>query len=365
MLPHVIPERMFRVRVRTVFMVVAIVLVALELANLIAIAEHIIVWILIALFFAVALNPLVELIQRRTPVRRRGLAVGAAFVLVLGVFALIGAAFIPTVVDQVGKFADKVPGYIDDISSGHGRLGFLQTKYHLGTKVKTAIDNVKAGGATKVLGHAGAAVSLTKSILNLIVAIVTILFLTFFMLLEGPAWVERIYGLVPEKSQPRWRRVGADIYSAVGGYVVGNLVISLVAGTLTALVLTVAQVPFAIALGLLVAILDLIPLAGATLAAILVTLVAGVTQGWTAAVIVVVFFIIYQQVENHILQPVVYGRTVQLSPLVVLISVLIGAEIAGILGALAAIPVAAAIQVLVVDWLAHRPSRIAVPDAAP
>jgi predicted PurR-regulated permease PerM len=112
-------------------------------------------------------------------------------------------------------------------------------------------------------------------------------------------------------------------------------------------------VPYAVALGLIVAILDLVPLAGATIAAILVTTVAFLDTT-TSGVIVLVFFVIYQQLENHVLQPIVYGRTVQLSPLAVLIAVLIGAELAGVIGALAAIPVAGTIQVLLRDWLEHR-----------
>jgi predicted PurR-regulated permease PerM len=115
-------------------------------------------------------------------------------------------------------------------------------------------------------------------------------------------------------------------------------------------------VPFALALGLLVAILDLIPLAGATLAAIVVSLVA-LTESVTTGIIVAAFFIVYQQLENHLLQPLVYGRTVKLSPLIVLISVLVGAEVAGIIGALGAIPIAGTIQIVVLDWLAARRAR--------
>jgi predicted PurR-regulated permease PerM len=147
--------------------------------------------------------------------------------------------------------------------------------------------------------------------------------------------------------------VGHDIYRTVGGYVTGNLLISLIAGGLTTLVLLLLGVPYAVALGLIVAILDLIPLAGATIAAILIGVVAFL-HTIVAGIIVVVFFVVYQQVENHVLQPVIYGRTVQLSPLAVLVSILIGAELAGILGALAAIPVAGSIQVLLLDWRRHR-----------
>jgi predicted PurR-regulated permease PerM len=142
----------------------------------------------------------------------------------------------------------------------------------------------------------------------------------------------------------------------VGGYVTGNLLISVIAGVSTTIVLLILDVPYAVALGLLVAILDLIPLAGATLAAIIVTTVAFLTS-IPAGIIVLAFMIVYQQIENHLLQPLVYSRTVQLSPLAILISVLIGAKIAGILGALAAIPVAGAIQVLLLAWLRARRER--------
>jgi predicted PurR-regulated permease PerM len=152
--------------------------------------------------------------------------------------------------------------------------------------------------------------------------------------------------------------VGTDIYRTVGGYVTGNLFISLVAGVSSGLMLFILGVPYAAALGLVVAILDLIPLAGATIAAIILVLVTLAANGLTAAIIVAVFFVVYQQVENHLLQPLVYGRTVQLSPLAVLVSVLIGAEVAGVLGALGAIPVAGAIQVIIVDWQRARRERL-------
>jgi len=182
---------------------------------------------------------------------------------------------------------------------------------------------------------------------------VTIAFMTFFMLLEGPAWMDRFYKLLPQGSRKRWQGIGHDIYRTVGGYVTGNLLISVIAGLSTTLVLLVLGVPYAVALGLLVAILDLIPLAGATIAGIILVAVAFL-HGIVAGIVVIVFFVVYQQVENHILQPYVYSRTVQLSPLTILIAVLTGAELAGILGALAAIPVAGTIQVLLRAWLEQR-----------
>ena len=242
------------------------------------------------------------------------------------------------------------PNYVDDLTHGRGRLGFLETKYHVVEKVR---EQVKNGGASRVLGLSGTALSVTKSVISIVTATVTIIFLTFFMLLEGGAWVERFYTLLPERSQRRWRSVGHDIHRTVGGYVTGNLAISLIAGTSTTIVLLIMGVPYAVALGLLVAILDLIPLAGATVAGIIVVAVAFL-HSVPAGIVLLIFVIAYQQLENHVLQPLVYGRTVQLSPLVVLISVLVGAALAGILGALAAIPVAGSLQVVARDALAAR-----------
>ena len=224
-------------------------------------------------------------------------------------------------------------------------------------------EALSEGGAARVLGISGTALAVTKGVVTAVVATLTIAFLTLFMLLEGPAWVERLFSLLPEEKQPRWRKVGNDIYRTIGGYVSGNLAISLIAGVVTTAVLLGVGVPFAVALGLLVAILDLIPLAGATIAAILVSTVAFL-DSTTSGIIVLIFFIVYQQLENHVLQPIVYGRTVQLSPLVVLMAVLIGAELAGVIGALAAIPVAGTVQVLLVDWLEHRRARSGKPPGA-
>jgi predicted PurR-regulated permease PerM len=353
-------QRVVRFSVRSVLTVIGLVIAAWALLSILSVTSQVLSWLFVSIFLALALNPAVEWFMRHG-VKKRGYAAALTYVLALGAIAAIGYAFIPTLVSQVNDFVQALPGYVDDLTKGRGRLGFLQEKYHLVDKIK---DAVNSGGATKVLGLTGAALSITKSIVSLVVGVITITFLTFFMLLEGPAWMERIYGLMPEKSRPRWRAIGHDVYRTVGGYVTGNLLISLIAGTLTTVVLLVVGVPYAVALGVIVAILDLIPLAGATIAAIVIGAVAFL-HSITAGIVVVIFFIVYQQVENHFLQPVIYGRTVQLSPLAVLVSVLIGAQLAGILGALGAIPVAGAIQVILLDWQKQRRGRLeaAPPDA--
>ena len=160
--------------------------------------------------------------------------------------------------------------------------------------------------------------------------------------------------MLPESARPRYERVGRDIYRSISGYVTGNLLISLLAGVLSTVVLFAVGSEFAIALGLLVAILDLIPLAGATLAAIVVSTVIFIETDWVRCLIVIAFFVAYQQFENHVVQPLVYGRTVQLSPLAVLCAVLVGAQLAGIIGALLAIPVAGSLLAIAREILQHR-----------
>lgn len=342
-------DRLVHFRPRTVLVVIGILLAVAITLKVVWISRHVLSWVFIALFLTLALNPAVERLERRFG-GRRGLATGVVMLVAIAAIAAIGALFIPTLVDQVSGFAKKVPDYLDDLTKGRGRLGFLETKYHLVEKARAAIHN---GGAKKLFGLSGTALAVTKGVINAVVATVTIVFMTFFMLVEGPAWVDRVLGLIRPESRPRWRSVGHDIYRTVGGYVTGNLLISVIAGVSTGIVLLIMGVPYAVALGLVVAILDLIPLAGATIAGIIITIVAFL-HSIPAGIVVVAFFVVYQQVENHLLQPVVYGRTVQLSPLAVLISVLIGAELAGVLGALAAIPVAGTLQVVLVDVLRHR-----------
>jgi predicted PurR-regulated permease PerM len=348
-----VQQRLVEFRVATVVRVLAIVIGVAVVLRVLWVCRHVVAWILIAVFFALALDPFVSWIERRARVRR-AVAIGLSYLAVLLVLVAIGFTFVPKLVSEVNGFVQATPDYVSDLTHGRGRLGFLERKYHVVEKVR---EEVEKGGAKRILGLSGTAFAITKGILTVIAATVTIVFLTFFMLLEGRGWVERLYTLLPEHAQPRWRRVGHDIYGTVGGYVTGNLLISLVAGVSATIVLLIMGVPYAVALGLLVGVLDLVPLAGATLAGIVVVSVSFL-HSIPAGIVLTIFVIVYQQLENHFLQPVVYGRTVQLSPLVVLVSVLIGAQLAGILGALGAIPVAGSIQVVLRDMLAARRARL-------
>jgi predicted PurR-regulated permease PerM len=343
-------ERIVRFRARTILAVLGIILAVFALLQVVSLARQVLTWMLIAVFFTLALDPLVNLLMRRG-IRPRGFAIGVTYLLLLGVALLLGATFVPTLVDEVNSFIEAVPQYVEDLTEGRGRLGFLETDYHVVERVREAVTGTDL---SRILGVSGTAVAVTKGVVTVIAATITIIVLTFFMLLEGPRWVERFYGLLPASSQPRWRRIGRDVYATVGGFVAGALTIALIAGITSSLLLLALGVSYAIALGLVVFLLDLIPLAGATIASVLVTTVAVLDRGWAVGLVVLTWFIVYQQVENHVFYPLIYSRTVALSPLTILIAVLIGASLAGVLGALAAIPIAGTIQVLLREWLHAR-----------
>src|SRR5690242_17237655 len=181
-------DRWVYFRVRTVLGVLVLAIAVFAVLKVVMIARDAFVWLFIALFLSLALNPLVEWLQRRG-IHRRSLAVTTSFVLVIAAIAGIGFLFVPTLVNQVNDFVQKLPDYIHDLTHGRGKLGFLETKYHIVEKVRKAI---REGGASRLLGLSGVAIEITKSVIKLVVATITITFMTFFMLLEGPAWVERL-----------------------------------------------------------------------------------------------------------------------------------------------------------------------------
>jgi predicted PurR-regulated permease PerM len=347
-----IPERLVRFRPRAVLTVVGVLVAVAVVLYVLWVARHILSWFLIALFLALAINPAVEWLNRHH-IPRRGLAVAVIYLSVLAAVALLAAFFVPTLVSQLSDFVQAVPGYVRDLTHGRGPLGFLETRYQIVERVQRVIHGGGGRGGASVASGVGVVVSLGKTIATAVAGLVTVIFLTLFLLLEGPSWVERGLSVLPADSRSRWQRVGHDIYRTVGGYVTGNLLISVIAGLAYGAVLLILGVPYPVALGFIVALLDLIPLAGATLGGIIVCLAAVLTSV-TAGIVMAVFVILYQQVENHVLQPVIYGRTVKLSPLLVLLAVLVGAEVAGVLGALGAIPIAGTLQVLLLDHLEHR-----------
>jgi predicted PurR-regulated permease PerM len=344
------PEaRVITVRPATVLAVLGITVLVGCVLLLGYLAWHVLSWIIVAAVLATALNPAVERFEARG--MRRSLAASLVFAIALLVVVGVGFLVIPPLVTQVTDFVDALPDLTDDLTAGRGPLGFLQDDYQIVDRIRETIERQGAGG---VLGLSEPVIDVVRSVLTAVVGVITVIFLTYFMLLEGPSTIRRVLDQIPEPSRVRYERVGHQIYRTISGYVTGNLLISLVAGVVATSVLFGVGSDYAIALGLVVAILDLIPLAGATLAAIIVSTVIFIETDWIRGIIVIGFFVAYQQFENHVLQPLVYGRTVELSPLGVLCAVLIGAELAGILGALLAIPIAGSLLAISREVLLYR-----------
>jgi predicted PurR-regulated permease PerM len=336
---------------RSVLMALGVLLGVIAAVEFALLARAGLTLVTIALFLALALNPAVEALQRRG--FPRGAAVAAVYVVAVAILGLLALVFIPPVVEQISKLVEALPTLVDDLTKGHGPLGFLERKYQVVERVRSATAGQEAGG---LLGSAGSALTAVKGIAATAFGALIIAFLTFFMLLEGPEWRRRCTELIPATHRDMVERIGAGVYHSVGGFVTGNLVASLLAGVVATVVMLVAGVPYAVPLGLFVAIIELVPYVGPLVATIVVTAVA-LTVGLTSALVALALLLVYHAIEGHTLRPMLYGRAVKLSPLAVLVAILIGTEIAGILGALIAIPVAGSIQVLLREMLQRREER--------
>ncbi|GAA1793388.1 AI-2E family transporter [Planosporangium flavigriseum] len=312
--------------------------------------RRVLTWIVIAAFFATALHPLASWFERRVPWIRRGLSTLLVFLLVFLVLAGLVAVFVVPLVNQGTQFVNDLPRIIHDTQAGRGPLGGLINRFHLR-------DYVAAHGAQlrEFLTRLGApTLGFLRGTATTVAGILTIFVLSYLMVLQGPRIVDGVLDVLAPRWGKRVRRVGRECARMITGYITGNLLISLICGVLTYVVLAVMRVPFAGLLALFVAFADLMPLIGATLGAVVATL-AAFLHSLTAGIVVLVFFIVYQQIENHVLQPLIMARTVRLDPLTVVISILIGVELAGLLGALLAIPVAGVLQVVVRDvWRERR-----------
>lgn len=336
-------------RPRTVVMVLAITLGALFLLSLGYLAWPALTWVLIAAFLAMALNPVVGFFERRG--LSRGIAAVATFFLAVVVLGGLAFLVIPPLVNEIVEFVEALPTIIRDAQNGRGPLGFLERRFGLVERLEASLAD---GGVAGVLGFTAPAIGVAKTIATTAFSVVAIAFLTFFMLLDGRRWVAGFLDFVPETARPRWERALAGIYRTVGGYVTGNLLVCLLAGVVAGTVMAIVRVPYAIPLAVLAALLNLLPMIGAPITAAILVLVTFFSQGVVAGIVVLAVYLVYQQVENHAIQPLIYGRAVNLSPLAILVTVLVGAELGGILGAIAAIPVGGSIAVIATELLRWR-----------
>lgn len=323
-------------------------LVAVALGGVLIVAflyaiRGILAQLLAAAVLAISLEPLVSALERRR------LARPAAVTLTFVGFLLATAAFVyailPPVMEGLPRLAREVPELVESLGRVVPAVGEQPSQGSAGLRAWW-----DANGAS-LIGEP--TLRLAKGFLATGSAAVTVVFLALFLLLSGPEWFTGLLEVVPMSNRALWRRLGDGVTKAVGGYVLGNVLISVIAGTVATVVLLATHVPYALPLGLVVAVFDLIPMVGATLALVIVALVA-LTQGVGTCAIVVGALVIYQLVENSILTQAVYHGTVKLSLVTIAVSLAIGAELGGVAGALMAIPIAGAIKVVLEEVLAWR-----------
>ncbi len=338
-----------RIENRTIFRVLISVAVFIILGRVLIMIQQPLLWIAASIFLALALNPLVSFLAHYLPRRSRGAGI---MLVLLGFFGLLGViiySFAPPLIEQSQQLTRSIPNAVDQLQNMHGPFGDIARQYNFGDRVAKASNNIFEYLSTAT----GSAVNIVGNVFSGIAAGLTIFTLTFFMLLEAPIWMKTFWALNPPKHRERNQLLATQMYRAVTGYVNGNFFTSGIAGVTAAIMLTILGIPYAVPLALIVGIFDLIPLVGASIAAVIVVIVALFTST-SAAIVMAIFFLVYQQVENNVLQPLVYGKSTELTPLVVTIALLIGTVLGGLFGALVAIPIAASIKVILMHLYGER-----------
>ncbi len=301
----------------------------------------------ISLFFAFALFPVVDAVWVRTRVPRAAVILSVYLILAM-LIALIGYVVIPSLVSEVHQLSRDAPHYAA-VLRHNATFRQYDDRYHITAKILRDTHRLP-----ELLARAaGPLKDVTVGAASFIGQLLTVLAVTFLLILHGREYVEMGLALTGNRRE-RYRKVVLDIKDAVAGYTLGNIIISVLATIATWIVLSILGVPYALGLGFLVGFFDLIPLVGATLGAILVAITTVPVDFPTATIVWIAFIIVWQRFEDYVVQPLVYGRSAKVNPLVTIVSLLIGAALFGILGVLLAIPTAAAIQIILRDWWSAR-----------
>jgi predicted PurR-regulated permease PerM len=316
------------------------------LVQLLVAARDVLVLVGLALFLAIGLDPAVRWLERRMP---RWAAVTIVVVALAGTVIGFLAAAIPPLASQASAFAHQLPHYLNELRDRSSTVGRLNDRYHLQQRLTTAVS----GGGT---GLFGGLLGAGRLVLDAVAKTLTVLVLTVYFLVDFPRIRQLIYRLVPRRRRPRAVLLGDEIFAKVGGFVLGNLLTSAIAGAGTFGWLLVWQIPYPLLLSLMVALLDLIPVVGSTTAGIIVSLVA-LTVSVPVAIATLVFYVLYRLAEDYFIVPRVMGRVIEVPATVTLVAVLLGGAMLGIVGALVAIPCAAAVRILLNESVFPRLDR--------
>jgi len=333
---------------RAILVTVAVVVAVYLAGKVVDRLRSVILLLVVAGFIALLLNPLVITLQRW--VGRRGIAVALVTLVAVCAFAGLAIAFGYPLVNGISHLADNLPRYVVSAEHGRGWLGRLVTRYKLEQWVDKNAPKIAAYGRDL----ARPALTLGKGALSLVFSLFTIFVLVILLLLESPKLRTGLLGLMTPRRAAITGRVAAEVSKSVTGFMLGNLATSLIAGVVVLVTLLLLGVPFPVLWALWVGLLDFLPMIGGALAGIPVVLFA-LTQSWTAGIVTAVVFVVYTQIEDHVLNPVIMSKTVRINPLLVLVSILMGASLGswvggffgGFVAALLAIPFAGALQVIV------------------
>ncbi len=319
----------------------------IALVQLVPVAADVLVLIGVALFVALGLEPAVSWLVRR------GLRRGFAVTLVCVGFAVIVGGFlalaVPPMIEQAAGFLGQTPRYLQLLGDRSSTIGALDARFGLQQHLQQALTD---NSSTLISGVLGAGMAVLGGLGDTVVVVV----LTVYFLAALPGMRRAAYRLAPASRRPRAVLIGDAICVRFGGYVLGNVVMSVIAGTATFLWLLVTGVPYALSLAVLVALLDLVPVVGAVIGGVLTTLVA-LTVSWPVALATVGFFVVYKLLEDYLLMPKIMGRTVEVPAVLTVVAVLIGGALLGVVGAVVAIPVAAAVQLVVQEIVFPRLDR--------
>ncbi|HEY2128216.1 MAG TPA: AI-2E family transporter [Streptosporangiaceae bacterium] len=302
--------------------------------------------VLIALFIAISLDPAVRMLTRRG--MRRGLAVLIIFLAAGGLVAAFLVSVIPALVHQFDALVRDFPGYLASLQDRSARFRGLSDRFQLTSRIQDLLANLPGQLGSGLLG-------LTRRLFGALFSTLTVLVLTIYFMADLPRLRHGVMRLFPHQHRARFGRIADVMVDKVGDYMIGNLLISLAAGLASFAVLEALGVPFAVPLAFVVALCDLIPMIGVALGAVVCVLAALLTtELWPTTVIVALFFVAYQQLENYLIAPRILRHTVSLSAAAVLLASLIGGTVLGLVGALMAIPVAAGLKVVLAERLQAR-----------
>jgi predicted PurR-regulated permease PerM len=313
---------------------------------------HTLTLIGVAVFLSLALNGPVHWLAEHLPGKRRGnrsLATGLSIVIVLVLLGTFLSFIVPPLVDQTTKFIHNAPHLVEQVRDQNSSVGKFVRQHHL----QDQVDKLSKQLSNRIGDIGGTAVTTVTRIGGSLFATLTVVVLTVMMLAEGPRWRRIFEQLIPPKHADRTQRLARDMHRVIRGYVNGQVLLATIASLLIVPMLFILHISNPLALMVVVFICGLIPMVGHTIGAIIVTIVA-LFHSLTAAIIILAYYILYQQIENYVVQPRIQANATNMSALLVFISVILGANFGGLLGALVAIPVAGCVRVAVLDYLEDR-----------